>query len=143
MIVKLLNEHHLGFLSLKRGCRGSSESTLAKMPHCWKSHAMAHMISTKTALTYAISSSISCASLSVVLFPNEYHCQENIKMLRHHDNLILFISVHKSRKRIGRKRSNSSVAPQNSKNNLRSYPNFQGASTVCTNTCYYTAQRNP
>ena len=28
MIVKLLIEHHLEFLSLKEGCRGSSESTL-------------------------------------------------------------------------------------------------------------------
>ena len=31
MSVKLLTEHHLEFLSLKRGCRGSSESTLVKM----------------------------------------------------------------------------------------------------------------
>ena len=30
MIVKLLTEHHLEFLSLKGGCRGSSESTLDK-----------------------------------------------------------------------------------------------------------------
>ena len=30
MIVKLLTEHHLKFLSLKRGCRGSSESTHVK-----------------------------------------------------------------------------------------------------------------
>ena len=30
MIVKLLTEHHLEFLSLKGGCRGSSESTLVK-----------------------------------------------------------------------------------------------------------------
>ena len=43
MIVKLLTEHHLEFLSLKGGCRGSSESTLVKMPHCWKSHATAHL----------------------------------------------------------------------------------------------------
>ena len=42
MIVKLLAEHHLEFLSLKGGCRGSSESKLVKMPHCWKSHALAH-----------------------------------------------------------------------------------------------------
>ena len=28
MIVKLLTEHHLEFLSLKGGCTGSSESTL-------------------------------------------------------------------------------------------------------------------
>ena len=30
MIVKLLTEHHLEFLSLKGGCRGLSESTLVK-----------------------------------------------------------------------------------------------------------------
>ena len=41
MIVKLLTEHHLEFLSLKGGCLGSSESTHVKMPHCWKSHALA------------------------------------------------------------------------------------------------------
>ena len=33
MSVKLLTEHLLEFLSLKGGCRGSSESTLVKMPH--------------------------------------------------------------------------------------------------------------
>ena len=44
MIVKLLNEHHLEFLSLTGGCRGSSESTLVNMPNCWKSHAAAHII---------------------------------------------------------------------------------------------------
>ena len=42
MIVKLLTEHQLEFLSLKGGCRGSSESTHVKSPHCWKSHALAH-----------------------------------------------------------------------------------------------------
>ena len=43
MSVKLLTEHHLEFLSLKGGCTGSSESTLVKVPHCWKSHVRAHM----------------------------------------------------------------------------------------------------
>ena len=43
MSVKLLTEHHLEFLSLKGGCTGSSESTLVKMPHCWKSHVMAQI----------------------------------------------------------------------------------------------------
>ena len=43
MIVKLLTEHHLEFLSLNGGCRGSSESTLVKMSNCWKSHAAAHL----------------------------------------------------------------------------------------------------
>ena len=42
MSVKLLTEHHLEFLRLKGGCTGSSESTLAKMPHCSKSHVTAH-----------------------------------------------------------------------------------------------------
>ena len=41
MIVKLLTEHHLKYLSLKGGCTGPSESTHVKMPHCWKSHALA------------------------------------------------------------------------------------------------------
>ena len=44
MIVKLLTEHHLEFLSLKEGCRGLSESTFVKMPHCWKSHALVQII---------------------------------------------------------------------------------------------------
>ena len=35
MIVKLLTERHLEFLSLKGGCTGSSESTLVKMSNCW------------------------------------------------------------------------------------------------------------
>ena len=43
MIVKLLIEHYLEFLSLKGGCRGSSESTLVKMSNCWKSHALAQL----------------------------------------------------------------------------------------------------
>ena len=37
MTVKLLTEHHLEFLSLKGGCKGSFESTLVKM-NCWKSY---------------------------------------------------------------------------------------------------------
>ena len=42
MSAKLLTEHHLQFLTLKGGCRGLSESTHVKVPHCWKSHALAH-----------------------------------------------------------------------------------------------------
>ena len=44
MVIKLLTEHHLEFLSLKEGCTGSSESTHVKMPHCWKSHVTSHII---------------------------------------------------------------------------------------------------
>ena len=45
MSVKLLTEHNLEFLNLKGGITCSSESTLVKMPHCWKSHVTAHIIS--------------------------------------------------------------------------------------------------
>ena len=41
MIVKLLTEHHLEFLRLKGGCRGSSKSTIVKMSNFWKSHVAA------------------------------------------------------------------------------------------------------
>ena len=44
MSVKLLTEHHMEFLSLTGGCTCSSESTLVKMPLCWKSHAMAQIV---------------------------------------------------------------------------------------------------
>ena len=47
MNIKLLIIHHLEFLSLKGGCTGSSESTLVKMPHCWKSHVMAQILHNK------------------------------------------------------------------------------------------------
>ena len=43
MIVKLLAEHYGEFLSLKGGCTGSSESTLVKLLHCWKSRVAAHI----------------------------------------------------------------------------------------------------
>ena len=43
MIVKLLTEHHLEFLSLTGGCGSSSESTLVKMSNCWKSQSTAQM----------------------------------------------------------------------------------------------------
>ena len=39
MTVKLLTD----FLSLKGGCTGLAESTLVKIPHCWKSHVTTHI----------------------------------------------------------------------------------------------------
>ena len=41
---KLLTEHYLECLSLKESCTGLSESTHIKMPHCWKSPVVAHMV---------------------------------------------------------------------------------------------------
>ena len=52
MIAKLLTEHYLEFLSLKGGCRGSSESILVKIPHCWKLHALAYMALAKDELEH-------------------------------------------------------------------------------------------
>ena len=46
MTVKLLTEHHLEFLNIKGGYKGSSEFTLVKMPHCLKPHATAYIIVT-------------------------------------------------------------------------------------------------
>ena len=43
MALWLLSEHHLEFPSLIDGFTGSSESTLVKMPHCWKTHVVAHI----------------------------------------------------------------------------------------------------
>ena len=43
MTVKLRTEYNFEFLSLKGDCTGLSESTLVKMPHCWKSHVVAHL----------------------------------------------------------------------------------------------------
>ena len=44
MIFTLLTEHNSEFLSLKRSCTGSSESTHVKIPHCWKSHVAAKIL---------------------------------------------------------------------------------------------------
>ena len=41
MNIKLLTKQRLEFLSLKGGYTCSYESTLIKMPHCWKSHVVA------------------------------------------------------------------------------------------------------
>ena len=44
MSVKLLTEHHFEFLSLTGCITGSSESTLVKIPNCWKSRVTAQML---------------------------------------------------------------------------------------------------
>ena len=44
MSVKLLTEQFLENLCLKGGCTGLSETTLIKMPHCWKSRVTAHFL---------------------------------------------------------------------------------------------------
>ena len=54
MIVELLTEHHLEFLSLKGGFRGSSESTPVKLSNCWKSHVAAQIFPDSGHVAYKI-----------------------------------------------------------------------------------------
>ena len=77
MIVKLLTERHLEFLSLKGGCTGSSESTLVKMWNCWKSHALAQIYMIVSLSTYWKGS---WCFLLVIFYC--YHCQSK----NHWDN---------------------------------------------------------
>ena len=66
MVVKLLTENYLQFLSLKGDCRGSSESTLVKMPHCWKSHATAQLVF-NTFVTKSVGSICSSTENSLII----------------------------------------------------------------------------
>ena len=70
LTVKLLTKHHLEFLSLKRGCTGSTESTLVKMAHCWKSHVAAHFFFfTDTSLWYVgITDQQTCGKIELIDF---------------------------------------------------------------------------
>ena len=41
--VQLLTDYHLEFLSFTGGCACLSDSTLVKMPHCWKSRVVSRL----------------------------------------------------------------------------------------------------
>ena len=73
MTVWLLTEHHWEFLSLKEGCTGLSESTLVKMPHCWKSHVAAQIafaVSTASPFEMSIANRVDPAFFAVSNFLN-------------------------------------------------------------------------
>ena len=82
MTVKLQTEHHFEFLSLKGGCRGSSESTLVKMPHCWKLHVTAY-IQTALLTLPCHSWQISSALLFVEMFkkPDSLYCKQGCSLI--------------------------------------------------------------
>ena len=71
MTVKLLIEQHLEFLRLKGGFTDSTESTLVKMPQCWKSHVAAHMFlsndNTVQSVSLAASEVLSILAIYVLL----------------------------------------------------------------------------
>ena len=62
--VKLLTEQHFEFLSLKEGCACSSESTLVKIPHCWKSRMVAQIVLSSCSLL-CITAQIVLSSCSI------------------------------------------------------------------------------
>ena len=68
MTIKLLTEHHSEFLSLKGGCKGSSESTLVKMTNCWKSRVMAHIIVSNYLIVLFINLQFGFSVVVVVVF---------------------------------------------------------------------------
>ena len=80
MIIKILIEYHLEFLSLKGGCRGSSESTFVKMSNCWKSHFSANfcvlssLAFKRVSFFVCIPVSLPCGAITSVIFSCVISC---------------------------------------------------------------------
>ena len=92
MSVKLLTEHRLEFVGLKADCTGSSESTLVKMPYCWKSHVAAQFMSRcskkrKNSDKYH-KSSFSCMQCAV-------SCSSSLKLF------LVFMQTHEKETHLG------------------------------------------
>ena len=68
MTVELLTEHHLEFLSLIGGFTGSYETTLVKMPRCWKSHVTAQFCRLSSASSIHYHDIGLCSRRSVIMF---------------------------------------------------------------------------
>ena len=68
MTAKLLTEQHFEFLSFKENCTGSSESTLVKIPHCWKSRVVAPFFNFAASLRSHISLNIAETEECLILF---------------------------------------------------------------------------
>ena len=86
MIVKLLTERHLEFLSLKGGCTGSSESTLVKMSNCWKSRALAHILVNSHTMCKpedTMSSNPVCAKQNILVSYHNACVKQNILVTNH------------------------------------------------------------
>ena len=76
MSVRLLTEHHLEFLSLTGGCRGSSECTHVKMTNCWKSHALAHYYTTRVTWQVDDGKRHSCQKRRDIKCPVKIHVRQ-------------------------------------------------------------------
>ena len=73
MIVKLLTEQHLEFLSLKGGCTDSSESIRVIMLHCWKHHVAAQMWDTKEKWVFDNNQYLTGRAKHVIVIPWVVH----------------------------------------------------------------------
>ena len=83
MTVTLLTEHYLEFLGLNGGCTVTSESTLVKMPQCWKSHVMAQLcihISNKTHWENNGVNKMPYNEMGHVVRKSEYFCMRTTKI---------------------------------------------------------------
>ena len=56
--LNILTKLSMEFLSFKRGCTGSSESILVKIPHCWNSHVVVDTCIRKAFLKCKVKNSI-------------------------------------------------------------------------------------
>ena len=79
MNIKLLTEHHLEFLSLTGGCTGWSESTLVKIPHCWKSHVAAQLLSSDIEI---VDSYFNRLRVRISSRPDDHHLHEICDVLQ-------------------------------------------------------------
>ena len=68
MSIKLLTKHHLEILSLKEGYTGLSESTLVKMPDCWKSHVVTQLCTIFTLKIFEVQVVTNCPFLFIEAF---------------------------------------------------------------------------
>ena len=90
MTVKLLTKHHLESLRLIGGCTGSSESTHVKMPHCWKSHVMAHLSINLIRWATHHLLSVKAVALKFMGYPAKKSCMINKKQKHYKQPLNFF-----------------------------------------------------
>ena len=92
--VKLPTEQNLEFLSLTGGCTVSSESTLVKMPHCWKSSVMAHLFSDYLKTVYHLSLKLLMFCKHNASFKSEFLKLRLFYLLLYNKRVIVLISVN-------------------------------------------------
>ena len=101
MTLRLLIEHHLEFLSLKKGCTDSSKSTLVKMPHCWKSRYGSNVFSAAVVIypvmfsdiTHPVMFSDFTLQLSYILLCFQtlrYSCHISCYVFRHYATVVIY-----------------------------------------------------